>query len=215
MRQYYAVILQDPDMDFSVAFPDLPGCVATAPTFEQARAAAGEALAHHLKALERDGEPIPEPSTLKAVVGGEDRHCGAAILVEEANGGDGKFAHNIVVGPPPGEGVSLNDKELAAILERLAESARHTQAMSLANNYLLAEIVGELADGARNRHDYLAGMFERISARADRLPLERQSNPIIVGGLFREELSKFFAQIARSPSAPRDGDQPRRQDARL
>jgi predicted RNase H-like HicB family nuclease len=91
MRQYFAVIIQDPDMDFSVTFPDLPGCVATAATFEKARAIAGEALASHLVDMERNGEPVPEASTLQAIVDGEDSHCGAAILVQEANdkvGGD-------------------------------------------------------------------------------------------------------------------------------
>jgi predicted RNase H-like HicB family nuclease len=88
MRQYFAVIIQDPDMNFDVTFPDLPGCVAVAATFEQARAIAGETLAHHLANLERDGDPIPEPSTLEAIVGGEDEYCGAAILVQEAKDGE-------------------------------------------------------------------------------------------------------------------------------
>jgi predicted RNase H-like HicB family nuclease len=85
MREYFALIIQEPDMKFGVTFPDLPGCAATAPTFEEARAIAGETLAHHLANLEHDGDPIPTPSTLKAIVGGEDSHCGAAILVQEAN----------------------------------------------------------------------------------------------------------------------------------
>jgi predicted RNase H-like HicB family nuclease len=84
MRQYFAVIIQNPDMNFDVTFPDLPGCTAMAATLDEARAIAGEMLAHHLANLERDGDPIPEPSTLEAVVGGEDDHCGAAILVQEA-----------------------------------------------------------------------------------------------------------------------------------
>jgi predicted RNase H-like HicB family nuclease len=85
MRQYFAVITQDPDMDFSVMFPDLPGCVATAATLEEARTVAGEALADHLANRERDGDPIPEPSTLEVIVANEDGHCGAAILVQEAS----------------------------------------------------------------------------------------------------------------------------------
>lgn len=85
MRQYFAVIIQDPDMNFDVTFPDLPGCVAMATTFEEARLVAGETLAQHLARLEREGAPIPEPSTLEAIVGGEGNHCGAAILVQEAS----------------------------------------------------------------------------------------------------------------------------------
>ncbi|WP_158814181.1 type II toxin-antitoxin system HicB family antitoxin [Methylocapsa sp. S129] len=215
MRQYYAVILQNPDMDFSATFPDLPGCVATAATFEEARAAAQKALADHLAVLEQDGVSIPEPSTLEAVVGGEDRHCGAAILIREARDSNAKSTNNALAMSPLRKNAEIDDKDLSARLEKLADCIRHTQAVSLANNYLLAEIVRDLADGARNRHDYLAGMFERISARADQLPIERQSNPIIVSGLFREELSKFFAQVATSPSASKDDVRSRRQDAIL
>jgi predicted RNase H-like HicB family nuclease len=84
MREYFAVVVQDPDMDFRVTFPDLPGCVATVATFEEARAAAREALSDHLARMERVGERIPEPSPLAAIVGGEDEHCGAAILIRES-----------------------------------------------------------------------------------------------------------------------------------
>jgi predicted RNase H-like HicB family nuclease len=87
MREYFAVIIQESDMDFSVRFPDLPGCVATAATFEKARAVAGKALASHLSNLDEAGDPIPQPSTLEAVVGGEDEQCGAAILIQEAKSG--------------------------------------------------------------------------------------------------------------------------------
>jgi len=90
----------------------------------------------------------------------------------------------------------MDDKEVYATLERLAKSVRQTQAVSLANACVLKEVVCELADSARNRHAYLADLFERISARADRLPVETQANPMIVDDQFREELSKFFAEIA-------------------
>jgi hypothetical protein len=34
--------------------------------------------------MKRAGDSIPEPSTLETIIGGEDEHCGAAILVREA-----------------------------------------------------------------------------------------------------------------------------------
>jgi predicted RNase H-like HicB family nuclease len=83
MRQYFAVIVQDSDMNFAVSFPDLPGCFATGTTFEEARVLAGEALARHLAEMKRNGAPIPSPSTLHTVVEGEDSRCGAAILIHE------------------------------------------------------------------------------------------------------------------------------------
>jgi predicted RNase H-like HicB family nuclease len=82
-REYFAIIVQEQDMAFRATFPDLPGCQATAATFDAARVAAGKALARRLAAIETAGDAIPEPSALAAVVGGEDEHCGAAILVRE------------------------------------------------------------------------------------------------------------------------------------
>ena len=82
-REYFAVIVQDPDMAFHATFPDLPGCFAAAATFDGARAAAGKALARRLADMEKSGDAIPKPSALATIVGGEDEHCGAAILVRE------------------------------------------------------------------------------------------------------------------------------------
>ena len=99
----------------------------------------------------------------------------------------------------------MDDDERSAVLGKLAESVRQAQAASLVNRHVLREVVRDLADAARNRHGYLADMFERISARADRWPLDPQSNPALIGGLLREELAKFFAEAATVPSSP-DGD---------
>jgi predicted RNase H-like HicB family nuclease len=92
MREYFAVIIQDENMNFDATFPDLPGCVASRATFVAARAAAGEALADHLAQMERDRRRIPTPSALETIVSGEDSHCGAAILVQEARDRTGSAA---------------------------------------------------------------------------------------------------------------------------
>jgi quinolinate synthase len=42
----------------------------------------------------------------------------------------------------------MNDDKRSAVPKKIEESVRHTQAMTLAHNYLLAEIIGELADAA-------------------------------------------------------------------
>ena len=43
----------------------------------------------------------------------------------------------------------MNDEDLAATLESLADSLRHAQAVGHVNEFLLGEIVHDLADGAR------------------------------------------------------------------
>jgi predicted RNase H-like HicB family nuclease len=87
MREYFAVIIQDENMNFDATFPDLPGCFASGATFEEARAAASEVLGAHLAVMERHHRRIPAPSPLETIVGGEDSHCGAAILVQETRDG--------------------------------------------------------------------------------------------------------------------------------
>ncbi len=81
MRQYIALIHKDAESEFGVSFPDLPGCVTAGATLDEARDMAAEALAFHLQGLAEDGEAIPEPSTLEAVMSDPDNKDGVAILV--------------------------------------------------------------------------------------------------------------------------------------
>ena len=81
MAQYIALIHKDADSDYGVSFPDLPGCVSAGVTLDEARAFAEEALALHLEGLVEDGEPVPEPSTLEAVMDDPAHRDGVAILV--------------------------------------------------------------------------------------------------------------------------------------
>ncbi|WP_158817661.1 type II toxin-antitoxin system HicB family antitoxin [Methylocapsa sp. S129] len=81
MRQFIAVILDDPDRGFGVVFPDMPGCVASAATFEEASDAAAEALAVHLDEMERDGLAIPQPSSFTSVLARPQYRDGVAIRV--------------------------------------------------------------------------------------------------------------------------------------
>ena len=81
MRQYIALIHKDADSDFGVSFPDVPGCVTAGATLDEARDMAEEALAFHIGGLEQDGEDLPEPSSLEAVMSDSENHDGVAILV--------------------------------------------------------------------------------------------------------------------------------------
>jgi predicted RNase H-like HicB family nuclease len=81
MAQYIALIHKDADSDYGVSFPDLPGCVTAGATLDEARAFAGEALALHLEGLVADEQPVPEPSTLEAVMDDPVNRDGVAILV--------------------------------------------------------------------------------------------------------------------------------------
>ncbi len=51
----------------SVEFPDLPGCLSCGDTDDDALYMAKDALELHLYGLEKEGEPIPEPSPISSL----------------------------------------------------------------------------------------------------------------------------------------------------
>lgn len=63
MRKVSYLAVFEPTKDwYGVYFPDLPGCVSFGDSFEKAQREAADALGLHLYGMEKDGEPMPEPS---------------------------------------------------------------------------------------------------------------------------------------------------------
>jgi predicted RNase H-like HicB family nuclease len=62
----YAVLYERGERNWSAYVPDLPGCVATGKTRDEAERRIREAVAFHIEGLTLDGKPIPEP-TVEAV----------------------------------------------------------------------------------------------------------------------------------------------------
>lgn len=60
----YAVLITKTENGYLAEVPDLPGCTAAASSLEDARQSIGTAVRRHLARLERDGLPVPEPSTV-------------------------------------------------------------------------------------------------------------------------------------------------------
>ena len=81
MRQYLGLIHKEAESDYSVSFPDFPGCITAGRDLDEARAMAEEALAFHVEGLAEDGEAIPEPSLLESVMADSLNRAGVAILV--------------------------------------------------------------------------------------------------------------------------------------
>lgn len=86
MRQFIAVIFDDPDSGFGIVFPDMPGCIASAATFDEASDAAADALAVHLDEMERSGVAIPVPSSFTNVLARPQYRDGVAIRVQASGG---------------------------------------------------------------------------------------------------------------------------------
>ena len=59
----YAIVIEDAGSNYSAYVPDLPGCVATGVTLEEAEGAIREAIEFHLEGLQADGLPIPQASS--------------------------------------------------------------------------------------------------------------------------------------------------------
>jgi predicted RNase H-like HicB family nuclease len=61
-RLYIALIHKDPDSDYGISFPDLPGVISAGKTLNEAREMGAEALALRLEGMAADGDTTPEPS---------------------------------------------------------------------------------------------------------------------------------------------------------
>lgn len=67
MTGYLAVFEHD-DSGWSVYVPDLPGCVSSGATHEQAERGIREAVLLHIEALHAEGITVPEPSAVASTI---------------------------------------------------------------------------------------------------------------------------------------------------
>jgi predicted RNase H-like HicB family nuclease len=56
----FLIVIEKADGNYSAYSPDLPGCVATGKTKDQAAMNIHEAIALHIQGLKEDGMPIPK-----------------------------------------------------------------------------------------------------------------------------------------------------------
>ena len=69
MNRKYAVIFEQAGFErgktnWAGYVPDLPGCVSTGKTLEEAERNVREAISGHLQTLREFGEPVPEPTSV-------------------------------------------------------------------------------------------------------------------------------------------------------
>lgn len=60
---FIVAIHKDPDSDYGVSVPDLPGCISAGTTFAEALEMIREAIELHLEGMLEDGIEIPTPTT--------------------------------------------------------------------------------------------------------------------------------------------------------
>lgn len=59
----YAIVMERVGDNYSAYVPDLPGCIATAPTIADVKREIAAAIRFHIDGLRADGEAVPEPTT--------------------------------------------------------------------------------------------------------------------------------------------------------
>jgi predicted RNase H-like HicB family nuclease len=64
----YLVVLERTERNYGAHAPDLPGCVATGQTPEETLQRMLEAIEMHVRGMEEDGLPVPEPTTTASYV---------------------------------------------------------------------------------------------------------------------------------------------------
>jgi predicted RNase H-like HicB family nuclease len=64
----YTIIIEKAVNNYSAYVPDLPGCISTGATIEETKRNIRDAVEFHLRGMEEDGDPIPEPTTLADVI---------------------------------------------------------------------------------------------------------------------------------------------------
>jgi len=106
---YIAYLHKDRRSDFSVSFPDFPGCVTAGKTLDEARRAAAEVLALHIDGMSEDGEALPKPSTIEDVADDPDSKRAVAFLVSVDHQAE-----------EPSGSISRRDESQARPLTRLA-----------------------------------------------------------------------------------------------
>ncbi len=68
MTNRYAVVFEKSRTGYGAYIPDLPGCVAAAPTLTETEKLIREAMEFHLEGMREDGDEIPVPTTFAEMV---------------------------------------------------------------------------------------------------------------------------------------------------
>ncbi|MEE8401638.1 MAG: type II toxin-antitoxin system HicB family antitoxin [Candidatus Hydrothermarchaeaceae archaeon] len=64
----YVIIVEKAGKNYSAHTPDLPGCIATGKTVEDATNRMKEAIKFHLEGMKKEGLSIPKPATVAKAV---------------------------------------------------------------------------------------------------------------------------------------------------
>ena len=64
----YTIVIERAPENYAAYVPDLPGCVATGPTWDETVQHMRQAIQLHIESLREHGEPVPAPRCTAVVV---------------------------------------------------------------------------------------------------------------------------------------------------
>lgn len=121
--RYIALVRKDADSDFGVEFPDFPGCVTAGTTIEEARRMAAEALELHVQGMIEDGDRLPAPSLLPAIMADPANSDAVAFIVTLTEAAGGNVRVSITLSERLLRRIDARAKNRSAFLARAAEKA--------------------------------------------------------------------------------------------
>ena len=81
-QKYVALIRKESGTDYWVDLPDLPGCVSSGVTEEEAKANFQEALKLHLESMKEEGMGLPVPRSRDDVLAAEEESYLSDFIIE-------------------------------------------------------------------------------------------------------------------------------------
>ena|SRR5438876_7055612 len=123
MATYIGLIRKDDDSDFGVDFPDFPGCVSAGATLDEALWMAQEALELHVRGMIEDGDDLPAPSTLDAIMADANNSDAVAFLVTVPETAERSVRVNITLPERLLRRIDERAANRSAFLARAAEKA--------------------------------------------------------------------------------------------
>jgi len=117
---YIGLIRKDSDSDFGV---DFSGCISAGTTLEEARGMAQQALELHVHGMAEDGDVLPVPSSLDAIMADPDNGDAAAFLATLPVTAERSVRVNTTLPEPLLRRIDACARNRSAFLARAAEKA--------------------------------------------------------------------------------------------
>ena len=131
--KFPVVLHKDPDSDYGVTVPDVPGCFSAGTTVSEALENAQEALALHFEGLVADGNPLPQAKEIDAHMANPDLANGVWAVID------------FDITPYLGRSVRFNATLPENLLQRIDDMVKKDHRYSSRSGFLASAALRELS----------------------------------------------------------------------